>query len=136
VADQWVLKSSRYPDASDLLAPSPLRVKRTILCWLCSAVSLFAGTPWPHVDYKEVRGYAWKLQKPRNFPFEKMVRADFWMFSAVAAVAGVPLPQFHFSDGDIVVWSVSIPDPVPQEWLIRPDMSFARGVQRRRSSDG
>ena len=38
-------------------------MKRAILLLLLSALSLFAGEPWPGVQFTEVRAYAWPSDK-------------------------------------------------------------------------
>lgn len=103
-------------------------MKRTILLWLCSAVSLLAGTPWPHVDYKEVRAYAWKLHRPWEYPYEALIRMNFGMLSTGAGVVGAPLPAIQYSGMEIADWMRPFAQPFAHGWLIRPDMTFAHGV--------
>lgn len=100
-------------------------VKRTILCWLCSAVPLFAGTSWPNVDYKEVRAYAWHNPMKWLTPLENLTKGSCRMLSIATLFAGIPNPVAPSEETTVFHWVKAF---FPWEELIRDDMTFAAGV--------
>jgi hypothetical protein len=102
-------------------------VKRTILCWLCSAVPVLAGTSWPYVDYKEVRAYAWKEPMEWTILLRNATDVGGQMLSAGLQFAGIPCPAPLPNRVEISEW-VDTFLASPSEGMIHKDMTLPEGV--------
>jgi hypothetical protein len=66
-------------------------INRAILIILLTTASVFAGAPWPGVDYTEVRAFAWAPTVPPAIPPEELIHADMTFADGVINKAGTLL---------------------------------------------
>lgn len=66
-------------------------MKEAIFALLFATGPVFAETAWPGVEYKEVRAYAWKIDRSQSKPLHRLIREDMSLVEGVINKEGALL---------------------------------------------